>query len=114
MSTMPIVDLSTLEQISMGDEEMMRDIVETFLSETPSQIDAMSKAADCSDFKALKMNAHKVKSSVALMGCAPVVEVLRLLEYGDDADTEATTKNIRQLQQYSVQIISELNAYLQQ
>ncbi|MEI6385918.1 MAG: Hpt domain-containing protein [Spirochaetota bacterium] len=49
----------------MGDEDLARQILATFLSETPSQLESIRAAVAAADFKAAQRLAHTLKGAGA-------------------------------------------------
>ncbi|MFZ4614957.1 MAG: Hpt domain-containing protein [Rectinemataceae bacterium] len=53
----------------MGDEELARFILASFISETPSQIESVMKAVAAADFKGAQRLAHTFKGAGANLSC---------------------------------------------
>ena len=58
----------------------MRELVETYLADTPAQLDAMTTAVEADDADALVRPAHTLKSSSATVGAMRLSSVARELE----------------------------------
>lgn len=68
MGTEPEIDLSYLNEITGGDNAVMVEMLQLFLSETPSQIELLIQHCKSGDWSALKDEAHKVKPTFLYLG----------------------------------------------
>lgn len=62
----PVVWQEILERID-GDEELLLDLINIFLDDTPSQMGKLREALDASDFRAAERLAHSIKGASANM-----------------------------------------------
>lgn len=79
----PILDQAVLAELlaSTGDDpEFVRELLETYLAETPEQLDAISAAIAADDAATLVRPAHTLKSSSATMGAMRLSALARELE----------------------------------
>lgn len=74
------LDLSYLESMAAGDNNLIKEMIEIFIEQVPEFICEMNKAISNNDSKALASTAHKAKSSVAIMGIINLIEDLKVLE----------------------------------
>jgi histidine phosphotransfer protein HptB len=80
---MPIVDERVLAELmaSTGDDiGFVRELIETYLADTPPQLGAMATAIESDDADALVRPAHTLKSSSATVGAMRLSSVARELE----------------------------------
>jgi len=63
-----IIDLTYLESISEDDNEFKKDMIETFLTNTPSYLAEMKACIKTKDWKRIGDIAHSIKPSFSLMG----------------------------------------------
>ena len=79
----PILDeavLTELTETTGGDIGFVRELVETYLADTPAQLDAMTAAVEADDADALVRPSHTLKSSSATVGAMRLSSVARELE----------------------------------
>jgi HPt (histidine-containing phosphotransfer) domain-containing protein len=79
----PIVDERILAELmaTTGDDiGFVRELVETYLADTPAQVDAISAAVEADDAAGLVRPAHTLKSSSATVGAMRLSSVARDLE----------------------------------
>jgi histidine phosphotransfer protein HptB len=79
----PILDegvLTELMETTGGDIGFVRELVETYLVDTPAQLEAMTAAVEADDADALVRPAHTLKSSSATVGAMRLSSVARELE----------------------------------
>lgn len=68
------IDLSYLKSISNEDKDFERTVTQQFLDNVPTHLQELNLAYENKDFKLLKLRAHDLKSSVAIMGLLPLLE----------------------------------------
>lgn len=73
-------DLSYLESMSMGSQEMINEMIQIFLDQIPEFTDGLKDLLAKEDYVALGALAHKAKSSVAVMGMDDLAGKLKDLE----------------------------------
>jgi HPt (histidine-containing phosphotransfer) domain-containing protein len=79
----PVLDERVLGEVleSTGDDiGFVRELVETYLADTPAQLDAMASAIEADDAAALVRPSHTLKSSSATVGAMRLSAVARELE----------------------------------
>jgi HPt (histidine-containing phosphotransfer) domain-containing protein len=78
----PVLDESVLAELmeTTGDAAFVRELIETYLADTPVQMDGIDKAVGADDADALVRPAHTLKSSSATMGAMRLAAVARELE----------------------------------
>jgi HPt (histidine-containing phosphotransfer) domain-containing protein len=92
----PILDegvLTELTESTGGDIGFVRELIETYLADTPVQLDAMTAAVEADDAEALVRPAHTLKSSSATVGAMRLSSVARELEMaGRTGSLEASVR----------------------
>ncbi len=63
-----------------GDEKLLRQMIRTFLRDTPKRIEALGKSLERKRGNDLSNEAHALKGSVAIFGAAKAVEYLQSLQ----------------------------------
>jgi HPt (histidine-containing phosphotransfer) domain-containing protein len=79
----PILDVAVLTELleSTGDDvEFVRDLLDTYLAETPEHMAAIRQALEADDAAALVRPAHTLKSSSATLGAMRLSAIGRDLE----------------------------------
>jgi HPt (histidine-containing phosphotransfer) domain-containing protein len=79
--------LTELTESTAGDIGFVRELVETYLADTPAQLEAMTSAVEADDADALVRPAHTLKSSSATVGAMRLSSVARELEMAGRAGT---------------------------
>lgn len=62
------IDLTYLDTVSGGDKQFIRDILELFLTSTMADTTLLKEAIHRNDWAATASAAHKIKSSVNMLG----------------------------------------------
>ncbi|MFL5764065.1 MAG: Hpt domain-containing protein [Bacteroidia bacterium] len=73
-------DLSYLNQLSNGSEDFIDKMTGIFLEQTPEALENLDKHLAAKDWKALRGTAHKMKSSLSIMGIKELEPVMVKLE----------------------------------
>jgi HPt (histidine-containing phosphotransfer) domain-containing protein len=85
MSNEPeLIDLAVVDELRDsvgGDSEFVRELVATYLAESPGYLDAITAATEQGDAAALVRPAHTLKSSSASIGAMRLAAVSKELEY---------------------------------
>ena len=81
-------DLTYLNQVFYGNESMVREIVQLFLQQSPELTRTMTRCVRQSRWQELHPLAHKLKSSVTMLGMEAltplVLEIERISKFGQD------------------------------
>jgi HPt (histidine-containing phosphotransfer) domain-containing protein len=82
--TTPALDLAVLESLRQltrpNEPDVLREVLATFLADTPGRIAAITSAIQCQDAHALLRAAHTLKGAAASIGAAGVEGRCRDLE----------------------------------
>jgi len=73
-SSYEFIDLTYLKSISNEDKDFERTVTQQFLDKVPTHLQELKLAYENKDFKLLKLRAHDLKSSVAIMGLLTLLE----------------------------------------
>ncbi len=63
-----LFDLSYLNQVFQGNQEMINNIIQLFLQQVPQYISDMERCVEGDDLIGLHPLAHKAKSSITMLG----------------------------------------------
>ena len=90
------INLTYLNSMSGGSQEIMKEMVEIFLEQLPEFRKGMKKAIETKDWKLLSDVAHKAKSSMAILGINELRQRL--------ADLEISIKESKQQETYPSEV----------
>ncbi len=79
-STSKEINLAELYELAKGDEEFIKEMIELFLEQSPSDIQEIGKAIKENDFDTIRAIAHRMKTSVGFMGLRPLLKPLSKME----------------------------------
>lgn len=68
------IDLTYMQSISGGDTSFEKTVTQQFIENIPQHLEQLSAAYENQDFTIVKLRAHDLKSSVAIMGLLPSLE----------------------------------------
>ncbi len=74
------INLNYLNEISEGDNQLISEMIDIFISEVPSYLKMMHKYQEDKDWDALGKLAHKAKASSSIMGMGQLTNELKDLE----------------------------------
>lgn len=112
------IDLSYLEELSMGDESMIIEMIELFLEKSPGNVDAIHRHYRDEEWKKLGEAAHKFKPTLDYMGMEETRERLeaveRLVNNGEPEDPERLKERIDEIEDQCKQAYGLLKKKLSQ
>ena len=94
------VDLTYLREMSKGDDEFIKDMIEIFLNDVPSAIQQMQSALEASNWSKVGDIAHRIKSNYMMLGMKTQQNISLLIEKGikqNEFEPEEFSKMIYQL-----------------
>ena len=74
------IDLTYLENMSGGDKDLMKEMIQIFKEQVPEFVDDMRKSLQNSDLKNLAAVAHKAKSTISIIGLVQLIDDLKEFE----------------------------------
>lgn len=74
------IDLSYLELMSDGDDDMKKTMLEMLLEELPEEIQKMSQLTAAENWEELSSVSHKMKSTLSFVGYEAMTEMNKELE----------------------------------
>ncbi|TYP92188.1 HPt (histidine-containing phosphotransfer) domain-containing protein [Fodinibius salinus] len=84
-----ITDLSTLHEMSMGDDSIIIETVEAFLEDIPGTLDDMQELHAKRAYEDLADLAHKIKPNIGYMGMTEGQEpIIAIEKAAEDKDPE--------------------------
>lgn len=72
--------LQTLIDLTNGDENFIREMLGIFIKNTPESIVRIKASIDQKDFSSLSDHAHKLKSSIQILGDDDLFELIKKIE----------------------------------
>jgi CheY-like chemotaxis protein len=107
------IDLNYMKSVSSGDQDFERTVTKQFLEKVPAHLQEMESAYENTDFKIVKLRAHDLKSSVAIMGLLPLLEEkLNTLEL-TNAENPTSKQTLEEVKEIIVKAVSEAELFLQ-
>ena len=80
MEGQKLIDLSYLEQVCSGNKALVAKMIDLFVQQTPLQMKQMREHSTSGDWHKFFNVAHKVKSSLAMMGVRALESSMENLE----------------------------------
>lgn len=77
---MGTIDLSYLQEMTNGDNEVIVEMITLLLEETPKHLETIRKALNEEDWKQLASESHKVKPMMLYVGLTDLNEITKELE----------------------------------
>ncbi len=95
----PAFDMDHAREITDGDTEFLKELVEIFNTDFPERLDRISLAIKEKDFNALDESAHSLKGASANLGLTSVYELsCKLEKMGKAKNIEGANKTFKQLE----------------
>jgi HPt (histidine-containing phosphotransfer) domain-containing protein len=75
-----VINPDRLQEVAMGDDEFLHELIDLYLSDAPLQLEALSNAIGSQDVAAVATAAHKLKGSCGNVGADGLVALCQELE----------------------------------
>ena len=75
-----VINPGRLQEVAMGDDEFMMELIDLYLQDAPDQLEALGKAVASQDNKAVSAAAHKLKGSCGNVGAEGLVALCQQIE----------------------------------
>lgn len=96
----PVFDMDHAMEITDGDVEFLKELVEMFNAEFPEKLAGISRAINENNFKALDETAHSLKGSSGNLGLTRVYELaLKLEKMGKGEDISGADETFKELEE---------------
>jgi len=104
-----VIDINTFNALkeSTGDDFII-ELINTFLEDTPSQLEQLRNALAAQDAEAFRRAAHTIKSNAATFGAHQLAAQARELEMMGRENNLATGNQLQALEEAAEQVMNEL------
>jgi len=95
---------------ALADDEMMVELVSTFVAEIPNRLEVVQRSFDEGDLELLNRTAHQLKGALGSYGFRELTEPARRLEISSREtpdDSEAIQRDIDELRKQCARISAE-------
>lgn len=108
------INLDYLNEMSDGSQDLVRDLINMFIKQVPVFSEQLDVCYKNGDYVSLGKLAHKIKSSVAMMGIMELTSDMKTLEMiaKDGIDVEKYSVYISKFKEISSEAVNELNNIL--
>jgi len=110
---MDSLDQGVLDRLGkdMGGETAVARIVSMYLGKLPAEAESLNVSAGKGDMDALRENAHRLKSSTAMLGATRLAGLLAEIETSaKDGDAEATARWLSEFDQERIRVERDMRA----
>jgi len=105
----PVFDRTGLVSRVMGDEELLKLVISTFLAELPVQLEALQACIETGDSLGMVHKAHTIKGAAASIGGEALREVAWEMEKNaTTGDQKAVSALFQELEKQSRALVAEL------
>ncbi|HAF28820.1 MAG TPA: hypothetical protein DCG75_07205 [Bacteroidales bacterium] len=104
-----LIDLTYLNEISDGSNELIHDLIHLFFVQIPEYQAALNDLHDKKDWFNLGRMAHKAKAAILMVGMQELAQELKKLE--ENAKEE---KNIHEYKEIIVKFVRDSNAAIKE
>ncbi len=96
----PVFDMDHAREITDGDMEFLKELIEIFKADCPEKLAGISRAIKEKDFKAIDETAHSLKGSSGNLGLTCVYEISYKLEkMGKSENIEGAEETLKELEE---------------
>lgn len=109
-----VCNLTYLKNFAGGDQAFIRQMIELFFIQVPDELNNIREYAALHNFTDVKNTAHKLKSSVSLLGAESMAVSLKQIEdiAAGGADSGSIMELYSELSELNGEAVKELKAYL--
>lgn len=75
-----VINPDRLQEVAMGDDEFMVELIDLYLGDAPGQLEALGQAVARQDATAVSAAAHKLKGSCGNIGAEGLVSLCQQIE----------------------------------
>ena len=75
-----VINPDRLQEVAMGDEDFLKELIELYLNDAPTQLESLAQAVSSKDLSAVSAAAHKLKGSCGNVGADDLVSLCQKLE----------------------------------
>jgi HPt (histidine-containing phosphotransfer) domain-containing protein len=110
-----LTSLDMLQEVSNGDSNFIRGILEKLVVKLPEAIQELKDALAQEDWETIRATSHRTKSSAAYSGAAELKEKFRILEHmaREQEDLDQVPAKLQELEDYVARVVGELEGHLQ-
>lgn len=108
------INMEYLDEISEGNQDLACDLIEMFIKQVPIFTEQLDSLYNKGDYVLLGKLAHKIKSSVSMMGISELASDMRNLEFiaTQGKEIEKYPIYIEKFKSISGEAVNELNDIL--
>jgi HPt (histidine-containing phosphotransfer) domain-containing protein len=106
------ISYTDIERITQGDPRVTKDLLNVFIKQNLDNADKIKEYGAAGQWDLLRKVAHKLKSSLALVGLTEHREMAEQLERYAGEDPVATQRMVQELSLAILQVIAELTEKL--
>ncbi|MCG3166943.1 MAG: Sensor histidine kinase RcsC [Bacteroidia bacterium] len=103
-----VVNTESLRELTGDDDAFMAEMIEIYLRNTPSMLKELKSSFKKQDFETLKRMAHKLKSSLGMMGMNESLTIADSIEHFDESNVDQSILKL-QIERLSDLISASLN-----
>jgi len=109
-----VCNLTYLKNFAGGDQDFIRQMIELFFIQVPEELNNIRNHVSLNNFTDVKNVAHKLKSSVSLLGAESMAIHLKQIEdlALSGTDSSGILNHYDQLIQINEEAVLELKAYI--
>ena len=108
------IDLDYIYNISDGDREFIKEMLEVFVKITPESIDIINDSLEQKQWKEVARVAHKIKPSILLLGIDELTKLVKEIEHmaKNQEELDQLTAKISLLNQYTLEVLADIDELL--
>lgn len=96
----PVFDMDHILDITGGDTEFLKELVELFNADCPQKLNVISRAIEDKDFKTLDEAAHSLKGASGNLGLPRLHELsLKLEKMGKSENTDGANVAFKEIEE---------------
>lgn len=113
--TFQIIDLDVINQSMMGNEDLIRQLLEMYIVQSPLDFEALEQAIQSGDKAIIRERAHHIKPTMQYIGAKTLMADFQSLETlaKENASNEEINSNFLNIKPKFATMIDELQTLIQ-
>lgn len=112
MNNYQFIDLDYLHKMASGDVDFMKEILTDYLEKEPNNFNSLTAAYHAMNFADMKYYAHKLRSSVQIVGAKALLAKLEKIELLASQNDQSLVLEFDDIAALNAQVILELKQEL--
>ena len=104
----PLYDLTLIEAAGKSDMDFLSRTIDMIIQIMPHDLEELKLVAVAGDIRSVGKAAHKMKSSIGLLGITSLTETIKQLEFIDESDPHLLESLVSRMDLVIMKVVAQL------